>query len=264
VNAGEYGAEHMTTLAGQVAFITGAASGIGRATAHRLAAAGVRVAVADLNVDGARQVEQQIRAAGGDAAAVEVDVTRFDAVQAAVQRTRDALGPITILVNNAGWDRIEPFMNNPPELWDQLIAINLKGPIHCCRAVVDDMIAAGGGKIVSISSDAARVGSTGEAVYAACKGGIISLSKSLARELARHKINVNVICPGITDTALITAVTELEFGKRVIDAVVRTIPFRRMAQPEEIAAAIAFFVSPDADFVTGQVLSVSGGLTMAG
>jgi len=254
----------MTTLAGQVAFITGAASGIGRATAHRLAAAGVRVAVADLNVDGARQVEQQIRAAGGDAAAVEVDVTRFDAVQAAVQRTRDALGPITILVNNAGWDRIEPFMNNPPELWDQLIAINLKGPIHCCRAVVDDMIAAGGGKIVSISSDAARVGSTGEAVYAACKGGIISLSKSLARELARHKINVNVICPGITDTALITAVTELEFGKRVIDAVVRTIPFRRMAQPEEIAAAIAFFVSPDADFVTGQVLSVSGGLTMAG
>jgi len=254
----------MNMQPGQVAFITGAASGIGRAAAQRLAAAGIRVAVADLNVDGARAVEQHIRAAGGAAAAVEVDVTRFDAVQAAVQRTRALLGPITILVNNAGWDRIEPFTSNPPELWEQLIAINLKGPIHCCRAVVDDMIAAGGGKIVSISSDAARVGSTGEAVYAACKGGIISLSKSLARELARYKINVNVICPGITDTALIKSVTEPEFGKRIIDAVVRTIPFRRMAQPEEIAAAIAFFVSPDADFVTGQVLSVSGGLTMAG
>jgi len=254
----------MTTLAGQIAFITGAASGIGRAVAQRLAADGARVAVADLNLDGAQDTAQQIRDTGGEAVAVQVDVTRFDAVQAAVHDTHSALGPITILINNAGWDRIEPFMDNPPELWDRLIAINLKGPIHCCRAVADHMIAAGGGKIVNISSDAARVGSTGEAVYSACKGGIISLSKSLARELARHKINVNVICPGITDTALIKAVTEPAFGKRVIDAVVRTIPFRRMAQPEEIAAAIAFFVSPDADFVTGQVLSVSGGLTMAG
>ncbi len=259
---------HMTQLAGKVAFVTGAASGIGRATACRLAADGARVAVADLNVDGAQVTVQQIRDAGGEAVAVAVDVTQFDAVQAAVRRTRDALGPITILVNNAGWDRIEPFMSNPPELWDKLIAINLKGAIHCCRAVVDTMIAAGGdavgGKIVSISSDAARVGSTGEAVYAACKGGIISFSKSLARELARYKINVNVVCPGITDTALIKSVTEPEYGKRVIDAVVRTIPFRRMGQPEEIAAAVAFFVSPDTDFITGQVLSVSGGLTMAG
>lgn len=254
----------MATLDGKVAFITGAASGIGRAAAQRLAADGARIAVADLNLAGAQDTARRIRDAGGDAVAVQVDVTRFDAVRTAVQDTHTALGPISILVNNAGWDRIEPFMNNPPELWDQLIAINLKGPIHCCRAVVDDMIAAGSGKIVSISSDAARVGSTGEAVYAACKGGIISLSKSLARELARYKVNVNVICPGITDTALIKSVTEPEFGKRVIDAVVRTIPFRRMAQPEEIAAAIAFFVSPDADFVTGQVLSVSGGLTMAG
>jgi len=254
----------MTTLGGRVAFVTGAASGIGRATARRLAADGARVAVADLNIAGARETVQQIGDAGGEAVAVEVDITQFDAVQAAIRRTKDALGPVSILVNNAGWERIEPFIDNPPELWDTLLAINLKGPIHCCRAVVDDMIAGGGGKIVSISSDAARVGSTGEAVYSACKGGVISFSKSLARELARYKINVNVICPGITDTALIKAVTEPEFGRKVIDAVVRTIPFRRMAQPEEIAAAVAFFVSPDADFITGQVLSVSGGLTMAG
>jgi 2-hydroxycyclohexanecarboxyl-CoA dehydrogenase len=254
----------MATLNGQVAFVTGAASGIGRAIARRLAAGGARVAVADLNLGGAHETAQQIHGAGGAALAVEVDVTRFDAVQAAVRHTRDTLGPVGILVNNAGWDRIEPFIDNPPELWEQLIAINLKGPIHCCRAVVDDMIAARGGRIVSISSDAARVGSTGEAVYAACKGGIISLSKSLARELARYTITVNVVCPGITDTALIKAVTEPEYGKKVIDAVVRTIPFRRMAQPDEIAAAVAFFASPDADFITGQVLSVSGGLTMAG
>jgi 2-hydroxycyclohexanecarboxyl-CoA dehydrogenase len=264
----------MATLEGQVAFVTGAASGIGRAIARRLAADGARVGVADLNVDGARETARQIHDAGGEAVAVEVDVTQFDAVRAAVARTREALGPVSILVNNAGWDRIEPFVDNPPELWDRLIAINLKGPIHCCRAVLDDLIAvrdrvagegvASAGKIVSISSDAARVGSTGEAVYAACKGGIISLSKSLARELARYKITVNVVCPGITDTALIKAVTEPEYGKRVIDAVVRTIPFRRMAQADEIAAAVAFFVSPDADFITGQVLSVSGGLTMAG
>jgi 2-hydroxycyclohexanecarboxyl-CoA dehydrogenase len=254
----------MIKLAGQIAFVTGAASGIGRAIACRLAADGARVAVADVNIAGARDTEQQIRAAGGEAVAVPVDITQFDAVRAAVDRTRAALGPVSILVNNAGWDYIEPFMQNTPELWDKLIAINLRGPIHCCRAVLDDMVAAAGGKIVCISSDAARAGSSGEAVYAACKGGIISFSKTLARELARYKINVNVVCPGITDTALIKAVTEPEYGKKVIDAVVRTIPFRRMAQPEEIAAAVAFFVSPDADFITGQVLSVSGGLTMAG
>ena len=246
------------------AFITGAASGIGRATALRLAADGARIAIADLNLDGARETAQLIKAAGGNALPVQVDITDFAAVQAAVRQTREALGPVTILVNNAGWDFIEPFAKNDPALWDKLIAINLRGPIHCSRAVLDDMSAAGSGKIVFVSSDAARVGSTGEAVYAACKGGVIAFAKTLARELARYKINVNVVCPGITDTALLKAVTEPEYGKRVIDAVVRTIPFRRMGQPEDLAAAIAFFVSPDADFVTGQVLSVSGGLTMAG
>lgn len=254
----------MKLLRDKTAFVTGGGSGIGRAIALRLASDGAHVAVADINLDGARQTEEMVRAAGGEAAAVEVDIGDFGAVRQAVQQAQDRLGAVGILVNNAGWDRIEPFLQNPPDLWDKLIAVNLKGPIHCCRAVLDGMIAAGGGKIVCISSDSARVGSTGEAVYAACKGGIISFSKTLARELARYHINVNVVCPGITDTALIKEVTGPEYGKKVIDAVVRTIPFRRMGQPEEIAAAVAFFASPDADFVTGQVLSVNGGLTMVG
>jgi 2-hydroxycyclohexanecarboxyl-CoA dehydrogenase len=254
----------MNNLQGKTAFVTGAGSGIGRAIALRLASDGARIAVADINGETARETERMVRAAGGEAAAIQVDISDFDAVQAAVRQAQELLGPIVILVNNAGWDRIEPFIQNAPPLWDKLIGINLKGPIHCCRAVLDGMIAAGGGRIVSISSDSGRVGSTGEAVYSACKGGLIAFCKTLARELARYSINVNVVCPGITDTALIQEVTQLEYGKKVIDAVVRTIPLRRMGQPEEIAAAVAFFVSPDADFITGQVLSVSGGLTMAG
>lgn len=254
----------MASLQGQTAFVTGGASGIGRATAARLAQDGARVAIADLNLAGAQAVAQSIRADGGEALALAADVSDLAAVQAAVHEAAARLGPVTILVNNAGWDRIQPFMQNPPELWDKLIAINLKGPIHCCRAVIDGMIAAGGGKIVSISSDAARVGSTGEAVYAACKGGIISFSKTLARELARHKITVNVVCPGPTDTALLAEVTGGAQGAKIIDAMTRAVPFRRLGRPEEIAAAVAFFVSADAAFITGQVLSVSGGLTMAG
>ena len=254
----------MKILEAKTAFVTGAGSGIGRAIALRLANDGARIAVADINGETARETERMVRAAAGEAAAIQVDISDFEAVQSAVRQAQERLGPVGILVNNAGWDRIEPFIQNAPALWDKLIGINLKGPIHCCRAVLDGMITAGGGKIVSVSSDSGRVGSTGEAVYSACKGGVISFCKTLARELARYSISVNVVCPGITDTALIQEVTQLEYGKKVIDAVVRTIPFRRMGRPEEIAAAVAFFVSPDADFITGQVLSVSGGLTMAG
>lgn len=254
----------MQRLDGHTAFVTGGGSGIGRAIARRLAADGARVAVADINLHGAQATAQMIRTDHGEALAVHADVTDFAAVQQAVQRTRDGLGRIDILINNAGWDRIEPFIQNAPDLWDKVININLKGPIHCCRAALDDLIAAGSGKIVSISSDAARVGSSGEAVYAACKGGIISFSKTLARELARHKINVNVVCPGPTDTALLKEVTAGEGGAKIIAAMTRAVPFGRLGTPEEVAAAVAFFASPDADFITGQVLSVSGGLTMAG
>ena len=254
----------MAGLDGRVALVTGAGSGIGRAIAARLAADGARVAVADVNAAGAAATVEAIRAGGGVAEAVAMDVTDFAAVQAAAAGVRERLGPIAILVNNAGWDRVEPFADNDPALWERLIAINLKGPIHCTRAVLDDLIAADRGKIVNISSDAARVGSSGEAVYAACKGGIVSFSKTLARELARHQVSVNVVCPGPTQTALLDEITAGEQGEKVIAAMTRAIPFRRLAAPAEIAAAVAFFASSDADYVTGQVLSVSGGLTMAG
>ena len=249
---------------GESAFVTGAGSGIGRAIARRLAADGIRVAIADIDLDGARETESLVRGTGGTACVVHVDVADFASVRAAVDLAARAHGPLDVLVNNAGWDRIEPFVDNTPELWDRIIDINLKGPIHCCRAVLDGMIAKGGGKIVSISSDAARVGSSGEAVYSASKGGIVSLSKTLARELARHRINVNVICPGPTDTRLLDEIRSGEHGAKIIAAMTRAIPFGRLGTPEDIAAAVAFFASADADFITGQVLSVSGGLTMAG
>jgi 2-hydroxycyclohexanecarboxyl-CoA dehydrogenase len=247
-------------LADKIAFVTGGGSGIGRAICIRLASEGARVAVADLNRSAA---EETVAVLGEPGLAVEVDIADLDRVRVAVDRVRSALGAVDVLVNNAGWDRMEAFVDNTPEFWTKVIDINLRGPIHCCRAVLDDMIARGSGKIVSISSDAARVGSTGEAVYSACKGGIISFSKTLAREMARHHINVNVVCPGPTDTPLLQGMVETGSDK-LVESLKRAIPFRRLARVEEIAAAVAFFTSPDADFVTGQVLSVSGGLTMAG
>jgi 2-hydroxycyclohexanecarboxyl-CoA dehydrogenase len=248
---------------GRVALVTGAGSGIGRAIALRLASEGAAVAVADVNPAGAAATVEAIRGAGGVAEAATVVGTDVAAVRAAGGQVRVRLGVVGVLINNAGWDRVEPFVDNDPALWDRLIAINLKGPIHCTRAVLDDMIANAGGAIVNISSDAARVGSSGEAVYAACKGGVISFSKTLARELARHHITVNAVCPGPTQTALLDEITSGAQGEKIIAAMTRAVPMRRLAAPEEIAAAVAFFASPDAAYVTGQVLSVSGGLTMA-
>jgi 2-hydroxycyclohexanecarboxyl-CoA dehydrogenase len=192
------------------------------------------------------------------------DVTRLDAMQAAVAAVEAALGEVTVLVNNAGWDRMELFVENDPALWDRLIAVNLKGVLHATRAVLDGMIARGGGRVVSIASDAGRVGSTGEAVYAACKAGVIGFSKTLAREVARHGITVNVVCPGPTQTALLAEVTSGARGARLVEAMQRAIPLRRLGQPEDVAGAVAYFASDEAAYVTGQVLSVSGGLTMVG
>jgi 2-hydroxycyclohexanecarboxyl-CoA dehydrogenase len=254
----------MAGLHDRSAFVTGAGSGIGRAIARRLAADGARVAVADINMAGAHETAEMISAAGGTARAIAVDVANFAAVQSAVEAACTAHGTVDVLINNAGWDRIEPFVDNTPEFWDRVIGINFRGPIHCCRAVIGGMTAAGRGTIISISSDAARVGSSGEAVYAACKGGVISLSKTLARELARHRITVNVVCPGPTDTPLLDEVRRSEQGAKIIAAMTRAVPLGRLGTAEDVAGAVAFFASPAAAFITGQVLSVSGGLTMAG
>jgi 2-hydroxycyclohexanecarboxyl-CoA dehydrogenase len=247
---------------GKVAIVTGSAQGIGRAIALRLAAEGAKVAVADIDFAGAQRTAGEIKDAGGSAVGMKLDVTRLDDAVAAADAAERDLGPIDVLVNNAGWDVVEPFVVSAPETWDKVIAINFRGVLNCCKAIAPRMQARKHGKIVSISSDAARVGSTGEAVYAGCKAAIIGFSKTLARELARDGISVNVVCPGPTETALLRNAMAGRPG--VLDAMAKGIPMRRLGQPDDLAGAVAFFASPDSDYATGQVLSVSGGLTMAG
>jgi 2-hydroxycyclohexanecarboxyl-CoA dehydrogenase len=252
----------MNRLTGKVAFVTGAANGIGLAIATRLAAEGAKVGLADIQMEAAERAAATIRNSGAGAIAVKLDVSSLDQAVTAADHVERELGPIDILVNNAGWDVVRPFVETDPELWDKLIAINYRGALNCCKAIAPRMQSRGGGKIISISSDAARVGSTGEAVYAGCKAAIIGFSKTLARELARNHINVNVVCPGPTETALLK--DAMAGREKVLEAMARGIPFRRLGQPEDLAGAVAFFASSDSDFVTGQVLSVSGGLTMVG
>jgi len=249
-------------LKGQVALVTGAAQGIGRAIANRLAAEGARVAIGDIQAEAASGTADELRRAGFDARAYRLDVTSLDEVVAAADAIERELGPVEILVNNAGWDRVEPFADSTPETWEKVIAVNFRGVLNCCKAIAPRMQARGHGKIISISSDAGRVGSTGEAVYAGCKAAIVGFSKTLARELARSHVNVNVVCPGPTETALLESA--MAGSAAMLQAMTRAIPFRRLGRPEDIAGAVAFFASADADYVTGQVLSVSGGLTMAG
>ena len=248
----------MRGLQGKVAFVTGAARGIGRAIATRLAEEGAKVVIADLDGDGASRTAAEI---GRGAIGVRVDVTDRASIRAGVEQTAAKLGPVDVLVNNAGWDKVEPFVKSEEATWERVLAINLKGPIACARAVLDSMIERKTGKIVSISSDAGRVGSSGEAVYSAAKAGVIGFSKTLAREVARYGINVNVVCPGPTNTALFAEVAG--GNEKLAASLAKAIPFGRLGEPQDLAGAVAFLASDDAAFVTGQTLSVSGGLTMA-
>ena len=245
--------------------VTGGGGGIGGATCRRFADEGAAVAVFDLNLDAAEKVTAGIRAEGGRAQAFRCDITDRASVDAAVIEAEKSLGPIDVLVNNAGWDVFRPFTKTEPAQWDKLIAINLTGALHMHHAVLPGMAARKKGRIVNIASDAARVGSSGEAVYAACKGGLVSFSKTIAREHARHGVTVNVVCPGPTDTALFADYKEGAGNpEKLMEAFTRSIPLGRIGQPNDLPGAILFFASDDAAFVTGQVLSVSGGLTMNG
>jgi len=239
--------------------VTGGASGIGRATALLLAREGARVMIGDIDGEGGRAVAAQIAGEGGAAEYLALDLTEAQSVADFAAQVHRRVERVDGLVNGAGWDAIQPFLENPPEMWERLIGINLLGAIRLTRAVLPPMVAAQRGKIVNISSDAGRVGSTGETVYAAAKGGLIAFTKSLAREMARYRINVNCVCPGPTDTPLFQRQPE-----RMREALTRAIPFRRIATPQDIAEAVLFFLGGRSDYITGQVLSVSGGLTMVG
>ncbi|VVD76540.1 2-hydroxycyclohexanecarboxyl-CoA dehydrogenase [Pandoraea terrigena] len=255
----------MQRFEGKTVIVTGGGGGIGGATCRRLASEGAAVAVFDRNLAAAERTASEILNAGGRAQAFACDITVREQVDAAVAAVSTALGPVDVLVNNAGWDIFKPFTKTTPGQWESLIAINLVGALHMHHAVLPEMVARRSGRIVNIASDAARVGSSGEAVYAACKGGLVAFSKTLAREHARHGITVNVVCPGPTDTALFADYKEGAGNpEKLVEAFTKSIPLGRIGQPDDLPGAIAFFASDDAAFVTGQVLSVSGGLTMCG
>ncbi len=255
----------MRNLSGKTVVVTGGGGGIGGATCRRFAEEGAQVAVFDMNLEAAQKVATEIEAAGGVAKAFKCDITDRAAVDAAVAAAEATLGPIDVLVNNAGWDVFKPFTKTVPAEWDKLIAINLTGALHMLHAVLPGMAERKSGRIVNIASDAARGGSSGEAVYSACKVGLVALSKTLAREHARQNITVNVVCPGPTDTALLAGVAEgARDPAKLLEAFRSAIPLGRLGQPDDLASAIAFLGSDDAGFITGQVISVSGGLTMHG
>ena len=250
-------------LEGKTALVAGGGGGIGRATSLALAREGAQIAVADLLKENAESVSREIKSLGTKGLVCQVDLTKRAEVERTVESVLSQFGQIDILVNSAGWDRLEPFLESNEETWERILAINFKSVLYTMKAVLPHMIAHGSGKIVNISSDAGRVGSSWEAVYSGAKGAVIAFSKTMAREMARHKINVNVVCPGLTDTPLLQAIqSQSPQTEKIISAVIKATPLRRVARPEEIAEAVAFLVSPSADFMTGQILSVSGGLTM--
>jgi 2-hydroxycyclohexanecarboxyl-CoA dehydrogenase len=250
-------------LGGKTALVTGAGRGIGRAIARTLAREGCQVAIAEILRANAEAAAAEVMELGTKGLALPLDLTQ----RAKVERmTRDALaqfGQIDILVNNVGWDRMGLFLDTDEDTWERIITVNLKVVLYVCKAVLPSMVARGEGKLINIASDAGRVGASGEAVYSATKGAIIAFSKALAREMARHRITVNVVCPGLTETPLLQSLRDQSPKmEKILAAVTRATPLGRVATPEEIAGVVVFLASPDADFITGQTLSVSGGLTM--
>ena len=252
-------------LKDKVALVTGAGSGIGLAIATRLAEEGMVVGVLDINAEAAAQAVETIRAAGGKAEAAIVDITDYEAVKKSVAEIEGKIGPTWALVNNAGWDRPIPFIKTTPDFWQKVVNINYMGPLHMTHAVVQGMVARGGGRVIFIASDAGRVGSSGEVVYSGTKGATIAFAKALAREVARKNVTLNCVAPGPTNTPAMDAfVGTGEEGQKIRDAMVRSVPLGRIGEPSDYAGMVAFLASDDASFMTGQTVSVSGGLTMHG
>ena len=254
----------MRGLKDKNALLTGGANGIGAAIARRLGEEGCVVGILDLDGAGAEKIAGEIKAAGGKASAHAVDISDYDAVKRAVETFEVASGPLAFLVNNAGWDRAANFLDTDPEFWKKIVAINLYGPLNVSHVVMKGMAARGFGRVVNIASDAGRVGSSGEAVYSACKGGTIAFSKTMSRELVSKGIIINTLCPGPTDTAILRSFLEGPDGAKIAEGLKRAIPMRRLGQPEDYPGLVAFFLSDDAAYITGQTISVSGGLTMHG
>ena len=253
----------MRGLTGKHVIVTGSGSGIGRQIALRFAEEGAKVALFDINRDGASETRRLIDEKGGKGTAYTVDITDQEAVEKAVREVEE-VGPVDVLVNNAGWDKMANFLDTDVDLWKKIIDINLYGPLYMHHAVLPGMIKNGGGRVINISSDAGRVGSSGEAVYSACKGGIISFTKTVSRELARKGIQLNAVCPGPTDTPLFAEVASGAGAEKIAESLKRAIPMKRLAQPADFPGIVCFLASDDAGFITGQTISVSGGLTMHG
>ena len=254
----------MRGLKDKAALVTGGANGIGAAICKRLAEEGCAVGILDLDAAAGEKVAAAIETAGGKASFFATDISSYDAVKHAVESFEAASGPTAFLVNNAGWDRALGFLDSTPGFWRKVIDVNLYGPLNLSHVVLRGMAARGFGRVVNIASDAGRVGSSGEAVYSACKGGIIAFAKTVARELVSKGIIVNTICPGPTDTAILRSFLEGPEGARIADALKRAIPMRRFGEPEDYPGLVAFLLSDDAAYITGQTISVSGGLTMHG
>jgi 2-hydroxycyclohexanecarboxyl-CoA dehydrogenase len=251
----------MRGLSDRRVLLTGGASGIGRATAIRLAEEGCQVGILDLNEAGALETAERC---GGRAWVRRTDITSRTDVETSVAAFEQEVGPTDFLANIAGWDVIRNFLDTDVGLWDRIIAINLYGPLHLHHVVIPGMVKRGFGRVVNVSSDAGRVGSSGEAVYSACKGGIIAFTKTMAREVARKGVTLNVLCPGPTDTPLFDAVKAASAdGAKIGEAMARAVPLKRIGQPEDYPGTIAFLLSDDAAYITGQTISVSGGLTMS-